>query len=100
MKTSATLAVRIAILTVGLVGSFIASSGKPVPAADGGPILTCSPKDKDCKENLPVADGGPIITCNPREKDCKENLPVADGGPILTCSPKDKDCKENLPMMS
>ena len=100
MNTSAKLAVRIAILTVGLVGSFIASSGKPVPAADGGPILTCGPKDKACMNQLPVADGGPIFTCGPKDKACMNQMPVADGGPIFTCGPKDKACMNQLPVMS
>ena len=53
-KVNAMLAIRIAILTVGLVGSFIAASGQPVPAAyDGGPIIVCVPGDKNCSINLP-----------------------------------------------
>jgi hypothetical protein len=38
-------AFRIAILAVGLVGTFIAASVQPVPAADGGPIMLCPPTD-------------------------------------------------------
>jgi hypothetical protein len=37
-------AIRIAILTVGLVGTFIAASVQQVPAQDGGPIPLCPPK--------------------------------------------------------
>lgn len=33
--------IRIAILIVGIVGTFRVASVKPVPAADGGPIYTC-----------------------------------------------------------
>jgi hypothetical protein len=38
MKT----AIRIAILMVGILGTFLAASVQPVPAvADGGPIIVC-----------------------------------------------------------
>ena len=37
-------AIRIAILTVGLVGTFIAASVQQVPAQDGGPLILCPPK--------------------------------------------------------
>jgi hypothetical protein len=100
VSTNAKLAIRTAILTAGLVAAFMASSAKPVPAADGGPILVCPPHDKSCKPNLPVADGGPILVCPPHDKSCKPNLPVADGGPILVCPPHDKSCKPNLPVVS
>ena len=56
VKMNAKLAIRIAILTVGLVGTFIAASGLPVPVADGGPIPTCTPqqvKSGTCKDVLP-----------------------------------------------
>jgi hypothetical protein len=45
-------AIRIAILVVGLVGTYIAAAVPPVPAADGGPILTCGPGG-NCKPVLP-----------------------------------------------
>lgn len=44
--------IRIAILTVGLVGTFLAAAVPQVPAADGGPILVCPPKS-NCQINLP-----------------------------------------------
>jgi hypothetical protein len=50
---NAKLTIRIAILTVGIVGTFIAASGQAVPANDGGPILVCPPGDKNCQINLP-----------------------------------------------
>ena len=43
---------RIAILMVGLVGTFIAATVQQLPAADGGPILMCPPKAKNCRANL------------------------------------------------
>ena len=36
-------AIRIAILMVGLVGTFIAASVQQVPAQDGGPLPLCPP---------------------------------------------------------
>jgi hypothetical protein len=53
MKMNAKLAIRIAILTVGLVGAFVAANTQPVSVADGGPILVCPPGDKHCQVNLP-----------------------------------------------
>ena len=46
-------AIRISILTVGLVGTFLVAAVPQVPTADGGPILVCPPSDKSCHENLP-----------------------------------------------
>jgi len=37
-------AIRIAILMVGLVGTFIAASVQQVPAQDGGPLPLCPPR--------------------------------------------------------
>ena len=48
VKINAKLAIRIAILTVGMVGTFIAASFQPISAADGGPIVLCPPNDKKC----------------------------------------------------
>ena len=45
-------AIRIAIVVVGLVGTFIAASIPPVPVADGGPIFLCPP-GHHCQSNLP-----------------------------------------------
>jgi hypothetical protein len=45
--------IRISILMLGIVGTFIAASVQQVPAADGGPILVCPPHDKHCQINLP-----------------------------------------------
>jgi hypothetical protein len=47
-------AIRIAILVVGLVGTFLVATVPQVPAADGGPILVCPPGDKRCQVNLPL----------------------------------------------
>ena len=38
--------IRIAVLMVGLVGTFIAAAVQQVPAADGGPLFLCPPKQK------------------------------------------------------
>jgi len=46
-------AIRISILMVGLVGTFIAAAVQPVPAADGGPLLLCPPKQQNCSTTLP-----------------------------------------------
>jgi len=35
------LAVRICVLMIGLVGTYVAAAVPQVPAPDGGPILTC-----------------------------------------------------------
>ena len=45
-------AIRIAILVLGLVGTFIAASVPLVPVADGGPIFLCPPGHK-CQVSLP-----------------------------------------------
>jgi hypothetical protein len=55
MKMNAKLAIRIAILTVGMVGAFFAASVQPISAADGGPILLCHPSDKSCQNGFPPA---------------------------------------------
>jgi hypothetical protein len=45
--------IRIAILMVGLVGTFIAAAVQQVPAADGGPLLLCPPHQAHCQSTLP-----------------------------------------------
>jgi hypothetical protein len=52
-KMNAKLVIRIAILTLGLVGTFIAANTQPISVADGGPILVCPPKTPNCQINLP-----------------------------------------------
>jgi len=37
-------AIRISILMLGLVGTYVAAAVPQVPAPDGGPILTCPPQ--------------------------------------------------------
>jgi hypothetical protein len=49
----AKLAIRIAILTVAMVGTFIAASFQPISAADGGPLLLCPPRQPNCSTTLP-----------------------------------------------
>jgi hypothetical protein len=46
-------AIRISILMLGLVGTFIAAAVQQVPAQDGGPILLCPPSQKNCDRGLP-----------------------------------------------
>jgi hypothetical protein len=46
-------AVRISVLMLGLVGTYVAAAVQQVPAADGGPILVCPPKTPNCPINLP-----------------------------------------------
>jgi hypothetical protein len=46
-------AIRISILMVGLVGTFIAAAVQQVPAADGGPLYLCPPKQANCQTTLP-----------------------------------------------
>jgi hypothetical protein len=41
-------ALRIAILTVGLVGTFVAAAVQQVPAQDGGPLILCPNKGNTC----------------------------------------------------
>ncbi len=50
------LAVRIAIFTAVMLGTFIAATfQQPISAADGGPIFLCAPGQKNCKSTLPPA---------------------------------------------
>jgi hypothetical protein len=35
------LAIRISVLMIGLVGTYVAAAVPQVPAPDGGPIMTC-----------------------------------------------------------
>jgi hypothetical protein len=53
VKMDAKLAIRIAILTVAMVGTFIAASFQPISAADGGPLLLCPPRQPNCSTTLP-----------------------------------------------
>jgi hypothetical protein len=54
VKVNTKLAIRIAILAVGMVGTFIAASVQPISmTADGGPILLCPPKTPNCSGSLP-----------------------------------------------
>jgi hypothetical protein len=46
-------AIRISILMVGLVGTFIAAAVQQVPAADGGPLYLCPPRQANCQTTLP-----------------------------------------------
>jgi hypothetical protein len=54
MKMNAKLAIRIAILTVVMVGTFVAASIQQVPTADGGPLFLCPPRQASCQSTLPL----------------------------------------------
>jgi len=45
-------AIRITVLMLGLVGTFVAATVQQLPAADGGPIFLCPPKAKNCRANV------------------------------------------------
>ncbi|HEY3973096.1 MAG TPA: hypothetical protein VGM18_08840 [Candidatus Sulfotelmatobacter sp.] len=53
MKTNAKHVVRIAILMVGLVGTFVAAAVQPVLVADGGPLILCPPRQPNCQTTIP-----------------------------------------------
>jgi hypothetical protein len=52
VRMNAKLAIRIAVLAAVMVGTFMAAASKPVPAADGGPLLLCPPKTPNCQTAL------------------------------------------------
>jgi hypothetical protein len=45
--------IRISILMIGLVGTFIAAAVQQVPAQDGGPLILCPPNSAHCQQSLP-----------------------------------------------
>ena len=53
VNINAKLAIRVAILLVGMVGTFMAASLQPVSAADGGPLILCPPRQQGCQSTLP-----------------------------------------------
>jgi hypothetical protein len=53
VKMNTKMVIRLAALTVVMVGAFIAASFQPVSAADGGPLLLCPPKQTNCSTTLP-----------------------------------------------
>jgi hypothetical protein len=55
VKMNANLAIRIAILTVGMVGTFVAAGVQQVPVADGGPLILCPPKTPNCPSLPPIS---------------------------------------------
>jgi len=46
--------IRLAVLIVGLVGTFMAAAVPQVPAADGGPLILCPPRQANCQSSLPT----------------------------------------------
>jgi hypothetical protein len=53
VKMNAKLAIRIAILTAVMAGTFVAASVQQVPTADGGPLMLCPPRQPNCQTTLP-----------------------------------------------
>jgi hypothetical protein len=47
-------AIRISVLIVGLVGTYVAAAVPQVAAPDGGPILLCPPGKPSCQNQLPA----------------------------------------------
>jgi hypothetical protein len=47
--------VRMSILMVGLVGTYVAAAVPQVPAPDGGPIFVCPAGSKDPRCAVPLA---------------------------------------------
>jgi len=45
---------RLAVLIVGVVGTFMAAAVPQVPAADGGPLILCPPRQANCQSSLPT----------------------------------------------
>src|SRR5690242_437990 len=53
-KLNARLAIRIAVLTVGMIGAFVVARFQPMATAtDGGPFILCPPKSPNCQSALP-----------------------------------------------
>jgi len=52
VQINAKRVIRIAILIVGMVGTFFVANMQTLPVADGGPIFLCPPGHK-CAANLP-----------------------------------------------
>jgi hypothetical protein len=52
VQINAKRTIRIAILIVGLAGTFLVANVQLVPVADGGPIFVCPP-GHNCQANLP-----------------------------------------------
>jgi hypothetical protein len=54
VKMNARLVAKITILTAVMIGTFLAASVQPVPAADGGPLILCPPRSTTCQSTLPT----------------------------------------------
>ena len=52
-------AIRISILMLGLMGTYVAAAVPQVPAPDGGPILTCPPQQQQLESKCTVSTGVP-----------------------------------------
>jgi hypothetical protein len=53
VNINARLVIRVAVLLVAMVGTFMAASLQPVSAADGGPLILCPPRQQGCQSTLP-----------------------------------------------
>ena len=54
VKMNAKLAVKIVIMAVVMIGTFVAASVQSVPSADGGPLILCPPRATNCQSTLPT----------------------------------------------
>jgi len=54
VRMNAKLAVKIAVMAVVMIGTFVAASVQPVPSADGGPLILCPPRQANCQSSLPT----------------------------------------------
>jgi len=54
VKMNAKLAVKIVVMAVVMIGTFVAASVQPVPSADGGPLILCPPRQANCQSSLPT----------------------------------------------
>lgn len=68
-------------LALAVMGTFTPTTRRVI--SDGGPIIICPPKDKECWIHNPlppavIADGGPILVCPPGKNHdaCTKNNPL------------------------
>lgn len=54
LTMNAKLVAKIVVLTVVMIGTFLAAGIQAVPSADGGPLLLCPPKATSCQSSLPT----------------------------------------------
>ena len=54
VRMNAKLTVKIVVMAVVMIGTFVAASVQPVPSADGGPLILCPPRQANCQSSLPT----------------------------------------------